>query len=61
MHRHRRRVSVLRSRAFKLSLLVALLVLALFLKGEKVTLGALLARLLDLFTEIGAEGAVRKD
>lgn len=52
---------ILRSRAFKLGVIALLVLVALRLKGEPLTIGALGARVADLLVDLGAEGAVRKD
>jgi hypothetical protein len=51
----------LRSRVFKGAVVLALLVLAIRLKGEPLTVTALVARVVDLLAEVGLEGTVNKE
>lgn len=51
----------IRTRPFKVTVIVVLVVVAVYLKGEKFTVGALIARIADLLSEMAVERTFHKE
>lgn len=54
-------LKLVHTRWFKVTVIVLLCLVALKLKGEPLTLGALGARIADLLADMGADGVTRKE